>query len=188
MSANSNNDRLPPPAFPPGSRRHVHRNSVHPPERDGRPEGHDASSDDPFISPDEPLPQRRDAVQRAFISPDDPLPPRAPGGGPAGHGETLPFIRPDDPLPARGRAPEEEGIATGMGESHLMPDELAGARDPHVAEILAAVGKLVEAVRRKGEAGLRTTPGMTRFEATLRSYCVGYLAGRRAESEEGAEG
>jgi hypothetical protein len=48
-------------------------------------------------------------------------------------------------------------------------------------EVSEAVAKLAEALRRRGESGLRATPEMTRFEATLRSYCVGYLAGRRAE-------
>jgi hypothetical protein len=50
-------------------------------------------------------------------------------------------------------------------------------------EVVEAVRKLAEALGRKGEAGLRTTPSMSRFEATLRAYCVGYLAGRRAEDE-----
>jgi hypothetical protein len=40
---------------------------------------------------------------------------------------------------------------------------------------------LAESLNRKGEAGLRANLEMSRFEATLRSYCVGYLAGRRAE-------
>jgi hypothetical protein len=46
---------------------------------------------------------------------------------------------------------------------------------------MEAVSKLAESLNRKGEAGLRANLEMSRFEATLRSYCVGYLAGRRAE-------
>ena len=50
-------------------------------------------------------------------------------------------------------------------------------------ELTEAVGKLAQALRHRGEAGLRTTPDMGRFDATLRAYCIGYLAGRRAEAE-----
>jgi hypothetical protein len=47
------------------------------------------------------------------------------------------------------------------------------------------VGKLAEALRRKGEAGLQTLPGMTSFEGTLRAYCVGYLRGLHAKDDQG---
>jgi len=90
-------------------------------------------------------------------------------------------------LPAREKMNEqveEEGVVTGMGsDPHMDPTELVTGGDPHVIELIGAVGRLAEALKRKGEAGLRTSPRMTRFEATLRSYCVGYLAGRRAEDE-----
>ena len=39
-----------------------------------------------------------------------------------------------------------------------------------------------EALRARGEAGLLTHAEMSRFEWTLRSYCSGYIAGRRAEA------
>jgi hypothetical protein len=152
--------RLPPPAFPPGAR----RGQV----------GHDVASSasalgDAFISPDDPMPPRSEVPDDAFISPDEPI--------------------------VRKRAaaivsidPEEEvvtGVVTGMGDdAHLDPGELAAGGDPHVTDLVETVAKLAEALRRKGEAGLRTGPDMTRFEATLRAYCVGYLAGRRAEDED----
>jgi len=53
-----------------------------------------------------------------------------------------------------------------------------------VIELIGAVGRLAEALKRKGEAGLKAQPHMSRFEATLRAYCLGYLAGRRAEDSE----
>lgn len=171
---------LPPPAFPPGAR----RVSVPRPE---------ASSDNlagALILPDDPIPERDGAVPaEAFISPDEPIV-RKPAGAPDDA-----FISPDEPIrqraprsPARAVEPIDldEVVVTGIGDdAHLEPDELAAGFDPHVLEVVDEVTKLAEALRRKGEAGLRTTPGTTRFGATLRSYCVGYLAGRRAADEEG---
>lgn len=171
---------LPPPAFPPGARR-----TVPAPRARGSEDLSGA-----LILPDEPIPERDGEVPAdAFISPDDPFEPRG------WQSDAEPFISPDEPI--RQRPPRsgplvheavdlEEGVVTGMGDdAHLDPDELAVGFDPHVLEVVDKVGKLAEALKRKGEAGLRTTPGMSRFEATLRSYCVGYLTGRRAESDEG---
>lgn len=175
MSENSNESRLPPPAFPPGSRRHaVHRNS------DGRPSDADAdpdaeSVDEAFISPDDPLPERTDlpegtdSINQAFISPDEPLPERK-------------IELADAFLDAHAAGLVEEGEVVGMDlDPHLQPSEAVSKGDPHVEELMTAVAKLAESVRRRGEAGLRATPEMSRFEATLRAYCVGFLAGRRAE-------
>ena len=162
MSENTNENRLPPPAFPPAARRHVQRdsNSTSPPH---------SSVDHAFISPDDPMPDRVDAVSRAFISPDDPIPERR-----------IQLVEGFfDQAPPES---DEEGEVVGMDlDPHTSPDEVASRGDPHVMEVITAVGKLGEALRRKGEAGLRASPEMSRFEATLRSYCVGYLAGRRAE-------
>jgi hypothetical protein len=172
MSSERKSSRLPPPAFPPGARMKVHQNST--PTAKPAADGSDA-----FISPDDPLPPRNDKVAKAFISPDDPLPPRRETSSSA-------LVSPEDPLPLRPSEleEEEEGVVTGMGfDPHLDPEELVTGGDPHVLEIVDAVRKLDDALKRKGEAGLRATPGMSRFEATLRAYCVGYLAGRRAEDE-----
>jgi len=81
------------------------------------------------------------------------------------------------------------GVATGIGEGPAYRDAFdpPPARDPHVRELTLTLSKLAEAVRRRGEAGLQATPQMTRFEATLRAYCVGYLAGRRAEPRDPPE-
>jgi hypothetical protein len=173
---------LPPPAFPPGSRKHALRSSG-PAKQDPPPRKQ--GSEDAFISPDDPIPARRDKVAAAFIQPDDPLPERRPDAMKDA------FISPEDPLPKRESlgvrrtmGKPEEGVVTGIGsDPHLDRGELAAAGDPYVMELIEAVGKLAQALRRRGEAGLRTTPEMGRFDATLRAYCVGYLAGRRAEAE-----
>lgn len=180
----SDGPNLPPPAFPPGTRRHQMRRR----EQRAAQEG----MDEAFISPDEPMPQR-DGLDKAFISPDEPLPNRSSGEGEgaeedaAGQTSDEAFISPDDPIPQRkpvqgATATAEEVTVTGIGsDAHLGPEEMRAAGDPHVMELVEKVGKLAQALRQKGEAGLRADPDMDRFEATLRSYCVGYLAGRRAE-------
>jgi len=190
MNDDSSGSRLPPPAFPPGSRKHVSNNNS----------GHVVSSDlgGAFISPDEPIPARDHSVEDAIISPDDPIPARVdpvvkatlPSDGSSGA-----FISPDESIPPRdtvstgpGGVPRfetEGGVVTGMGmDDHTDADELASAGDPYVMDLVQKVGKLAEALRSKGEAGLRSAPGMDKFETTLRGYCVGYLAGRRAEDED----
>lgn len=142
-----------------------------------------------IILPDDPIPERTGSVpESAFISPDEPIH-RA-----AERRDDDAYISPDEPI--RKRAPltstitqadidPEEVVVTGIGDNaHLEADELALGFDPHVLEVVEKVAKLAESLKRKGEAGLKTTPEMTRFEATMRSYIVGYLAGRRAADEE----
>lgn len=176
MSDEKKETRLPPPAFPPGARKHLHTNSNSRPPSEARAK---PAGGDGFISPDDPIPPRRDTIGDAFISPDDPMPARRPDA------VFEAFISPDDPMPARHDEEPEEGVVTGIGDNpHLEPEELISGGDPHVIELIGAVGRLAEALKRKGEAGLRTTPHMSRFEATLRAYCLGYLAGRRAEGAE----
>ena len=170
MSDSTNEHRLPPPAFPPGQRRHVHRNSNAQPER-GAPAV--ASESDGIISPDEPIPHRRDPIEQAFISPDEPIPERRIELAPD-------FADYAEPTPEDG-----EGEVVGMDlDAHTEPLETMAAGDPHVADLTGSVSRLAADLLHRGEAGLRTTPGMSRFDATLRAYCVGYLAGRRAEEPE----
>lgn len=180
MSDEKKDTRLPPPVFPPGSRKHLRPNSNHPTGSSPEPEASEERG--PFISPDEPIPSRRDKVDAAFISPEEPLPERRPDD------VFDAFISPDEPLPSRDDTEdeeEEEGVVTGMGhDPHLDPEELVTGGDPHVLEVAGAVERLASALKTRGEAGLRATPDMSRFEATLRAYCVGYLAGRRAQAEK----
>jgi hypothetical protein len=129
--------------------------------------------DDAFIAPDDPLPDRSNVPDDAFISPDAPF-------QRASRDVKLSQDEDDDD-----DFDPDQVVVTGIGDdAHLAPDELALGFDPHLLELVAQVGKLAEALKRKGEAGLKTTPEMSRFEATLRAYCVGYLAGRRAEEDE----
>jgi hypothetical protein len=163
MSDKRNGSRLPPPAFPPGSRKHAARRPA------SGPRPATASVDEAMISPDDPLPDRIDPMNDAFISPDDPLPERKIELAPA-------FLDPDAVEPG------EEGEVVGMDlNAHLEAEEVVAGGDPHLIEVIEAVSKLAAALQRRGEAGLRSTPERSRFEATLRAYCVGYLAGRRAE-------
>ena len=163
MSERENGRRLPPPAFPPGSRRRAPR---------GRPvaaEEPTGAVENAILSPDDPLPDRIDPMGSAFILPDEPIPERK--------------IELVEEFRGEGEVePGEEGVVVGMDlQAHLDATEVASGGDPHVVELSAAVGKLAEGLRTLGEAGLRARPEMSRFETTLREYCVGYLAGRRAE-------
>ncbi|MEQ8331276.1 MAG: hypothetical protein RH859_12530 [Longimicrobiales bacterium] len=163
--AESANSRppLPPPAFPPGSRRHQMRRAA--------AASSERAMDDAFISPDDPLPQRRDALADAMISPDEPI---------------VRVAR--DASDDAGDEAEADGVVTGMGDdAHLDPEEWSASGDPHVRDLVHRVGTLAEALKRRGEAGLRVTPSMDRFDATLRAYCVGFLAGRRADDEDAAD-
>ena len=76
-----------------------------------------------------------------------------------------------------------EVSVTGMGnDPHVRPDPgLEPQADPHVAELSAALERLRRGLASRGEAALKVDPDMSRFDATLRAYCVGYLAGRRAD-------
>ncbi len=200
---NENGQRppLPPPAFPPGSRRHQAARAA---SLGGR--GVDAA----FILPDDPMPGRVrpqvddgeahaapeagdiDAEAGGFEDVGTTTAPEA-GDIDAGGGA---FISPDDPLPSRDRTVPwleltadqmEDVVVTGMGDdAHLDPEELSAGGDFDVMMLTEKIAKLAESLKRKGEAGLRSKPDMDRFDVTLRAYCVGYLAGRR--SDEGGRG
>ena len=160
-------DRLPPPAFPPGERGTKYHRSLRTPVGEpgpAQPVGSEAGEagvpDEAFISPDEPIVRAGSRIAPdAFISPDEPIP---------------------DPGP-------DEGVVTGIGnDPHLDETDTASPRytDPHVAGLVVQVGRLSDALRDNGEAGLRTSADMSRFEATLRAYCVGYLVAQRETGEE----
>ncbi len=154
--------RLPPPAFPPGGRRHIARGPVVP-----LPEPEPAVFDDALIEPGEAIPERRDTMGGAIISPYEPLPDRSSEEESSGDAEI---------------EPDEEGVVVGMDlDAHMDPTDLVSGGDPHVMELMRAVEKLAAGLRHRGEAGLAATSEMNRFEATLRAYCVGYLAARRSE-------
>lgn len=165
MGDDTREHRLPPPAFPPGQRRRVSTNSGPRTPPGALP------SDDRGRSPRDPTARLQDPVEQAFISPDEPLPERKI--------ELAPEFA---DAPAQPSSDDREGEVVGMDlDPHTRPIEVVWGGDPHVMELVEAVDRLAEALRRKGEAGLRAELSMSRFEATLRAYCVGYLAGRRAE-------
>ena len=177
---------LPPPAFPPGSKRRVR-----PAVTDG------GVPEDAFISPDAPI-ERGSIPDDAIFSPDDPI---------VRSGTRMPedaFFSPDEPVvrdapPVKPEdfeavvsgAMEEEGesevVVTGMNlDAHKSARGGHRFDDPHVEMLYAKLVGLVKGVKEKGEAGLRTSSEMSRFEATLRGYCVGYLAGLRENPEPDA--
>jgi hypothetical protein len=185
-------DRLPPPMFPPGDRRRQVTRSAAPGLN-----GTEGVPEDAFIMPDEPL--RRDDERPS----DDPFGPEVWSSAKAAELVDEAFIDPDTPIvrreppktPAdfervvRGRTPLklEDVQVTGIGDdAHLEDDDLVpdDGVERHVRELTRSIERLGDALRLRGEVGLRTTADMTRFEATLRAFCVGYLT--RVREEEGS--
>jgi len=161
-------DRLPPPAFPPGERGAKYRRILRTPlgeppgpaQQAGSEAGEAGVPDEAFISPEEPIVREGSrTAPDAFISPDEPIPDPGPG----------------------------EGVVTGIGnDPHLDEEDPTSPRytDSDVAGLVLQVGRLADTLRDRGEVGLRTTADMSRFETTLRAYCVGYLVAQRATEEE----
>ena len=165
MSEKKERRRLPPPAFPPGMRRRTY--GVERAADTGR---ETQTVEGALISPDAPMPERREGLSDALISPDEPIPQR--------RGELLE----ESQSPTSGIELEEEGVVVGMDlDAHRDPEDVVSGEYPHFMELMEAVSRLKDALHREGEAGLRTHHGMSRFEASLRAYCVGYLTGLRAE-------
>lgn len=151
------NPPLPPPVFPSGS------SGADPqPEAEG-PEGANEVGEGT-------LPQ--DAIH----APDDPVVRLEPPTVPPDFEEVMSGVGVLERLMG-------EVSVTGMGnDPHLQPDpSLEPYTDEHVAELSAALERLRRGLAARGEAALKVGPEMSRFDATLRAYCVGYLAGRRAE-------
>jgi hypothetical protein len=135
--------------------------------------------DDAFISPDDAFPGQGELSEDAIISPDAPV------------------VRTEAPTPPadfeevmgreHGRALElGEIVVTGIGDDpHLnLYPFIQQWGDEDLAEVIAAVSYLARQLEERGEAGLRTAQGMSRFEATLRAYCVGYLGGLREKDSD----
>ena len=143
---------LPPPAFPPGAGRVRVRRAV---------EQGPGALGEAYISPDDPVPPRDGIPADAFIAPD---------------GVDLPAPA-VPPLQEEDEIDPDEVVVTGIGDDpHLDPLELLVGGDPFVMEVVETVEKLAESLKRKVKAGLHVTPGMTRFEATLRAYRYGTLS------------
>ena len=159
-------DQLPPPAFPPGERGAKYSRTIRTPlgepdpaQRGGAGTGKPGVPEEAFISPDEPIVREGSRIAPdAFISPDEPIPEEGPG----------------------------EGVVTGIGnDAHLEEvDPNSRHHDAALADLVAQVGRLADDLRDHGEEGLSATAEMSRFEATLRAYCVGYLVAEREAEEE----
>jgi hypothetical protein len=188
-------DRLPPPMFPPGSRRLHTRAAPRPPGEE--PEG--GVPKEALIMPDEPLPWTGavaptapavsassppadefraftpdSAFEEALIDPDAPIVRTTPPRTPEDYEQVM-----------RGAPhPPEDPVVTGIGETQSTwesaLEQLALAPgDPHVAELTRMVRKLADGLSNRGEVALKSTPDLTPFEATLRAYCVGFLSRAR---------
>jgi hypothetical protein len=166
--------RLPPPAFPPGSRRIPSRRRRRAAAATEEAEIEGSLPDDAFIDPDEPIVRPPSLSDDAFIDPDEPIVRSAPPTRPEDFEEVVKGGAGDviDP---------DEVVVTGMGnDPHLEAFEGAAVyEDVHVADLVRMVGYLADQLRQKGEAGLKTEAGMSRFEASLRAYCTGYLNAQR---------
>jgi hypothetical protein len=117
--------------------------------------------------------------------------PRAPTPATPLEDDSIPqdaLILPDQPIRREtGAIDLEDVLVTGIGDDPHLEDELdtGGPADPHLEGIARAVERLARALRQRGEPGLRTTPDMTPFEATLRAYCLGYLTRAREGDRSG---
>jgi len=159
MSPSEHDDRLPPPAFPSGIARARPASPTEEAERskgEGMPEG-------AVISPEAPL-ERAPRLDDAFIPPDAPVV------------RDGPVHPPEDYETVMHREGDDEVVVTGIGSESSVPEGDEVPLDPYLERVVTELEALVEALRRKGEAGLRTEPEMSRFETTLRGYCMGYLA------------
>jgi hypothetical protein len=123
--------------------------------RHPEPDGDEGVPDDAFIMPDEPIRRSEPAPAQARSAPPEPEEPVTVGG--IGERPTL------------------------AGGDFALAAPAEG--DPHVAEVVRVVKRLADGLAAHGEAALRSTPDMTPFEATLRAYCVGFLAAERTGRE-----
>lgn len=159
-------DRLPPPVFPPGSRRSVPIRRATAAGKGERSEADDFP-EDAFISPDEPIRDRdpEGVPDDAFISPDEPI------------------VRTHEP-----EAPDvDEVLVTGIGDPAYARGEsrLSGSRrrshrweEVDTDDVARMLDDLAAGLRERGSTALLVTSEMTRFESMLRGFLAGYLVGR----------
>jgi hypothetical protein len=116
-------------------------------------------------------------LDQAFIQPDEPVVRSGHPQVPEDFEEVMSRVRPSD-------LGDDDVVVTGMGDDPHLGVE-GGTRqwsDPHLERLADALQRLTEEVNGRGEAGLKVREGMSRFEATLRAYCVGYLSALRDHS------
>ncbi|MEX2527407.1 MAG: hypothetical protein WEA09_07190 [Gemmatimonadota bacterium] len=113
--------------------------------------------DDAFISPEDPLIRTSGTVDEALISPDDPIRKREP------------------------RHPEDEGVATGIGDDGPVYGATPAARHQRAVDakdMAVVLERLASGLRERGAASLLVSPTTPRFEAMLQGFLAGYLVGR----------
>jgi hypothetical protein len=149
-------DRLPPPVFPPGTR----RTHARWPEA-GLTTATEGFPDGALISPDEPIRRIGEGfAEGASISPDDPI-------GTGGDDE------------------EAEGEVTGIGSHHpeaYPPVGQAGANPRDPEQVASMLEGLARGLRKNGSAALAPDAYLSPFESALRGFLGGYLAGRTRRS------
>jgi hypothetical protein len=163
-------DRLPPPAFPPGSRRSALRPLTPSRTEKGRaslaPDNAERARPDPATEDD--------TFASALNSSDEPL--RGRPSGPSGDRAPDRAHRSVPSAMAEFETGDdaELGVATGMG----VAPPASGALDVGDAVQRAAesLQSLASALREQGPAGLQAGPDASRFEAVLRGFIAGYLA------------
>ena len=158
-------DRLPPPAFPPGTRRGWVPRATR--EDAGNDPGLPAAA---LLSPHEAVRRIGDEFDEgAFISPDDPIDqtPGEAGRSPAGRGSD------DD-------AVEVTGIGGSDREAYRAEAIYAGPRDPD--QVAGVLEELAGALREQGTAALTTPPHLSPFESALRGFLGGYMVGRGGDA------
>lgn len=151
---------LPPPAFPPGTRRHAAvrawARERHTDDASGEVER--GEFEEAFISPDEPIVRRKHPAfpDEAFISPDEPI------------------IRNE-----RVEVDPEEAVVTGMGGGGTVyPQSSIVQAGKDVEKLADVLETLVRDLRDEGTRSLRVEEDTPRFQAMLRSMLAGYLAGK----------
>jgi hypothetical protein len=107
----------------------------------------------------------------AIISPDDPIVRKGPVELPKDF-ERVMHRREDDDG-------DDEVVVTGIGTDRRPAGPHGVPMDPYLERVVRDLAVLAVGLRRRGEAALHVEPDMTRFETTLRGYCVGYLAALR---------
>lgn len=120
-------------------------------------EGAAGFPEDAFISPDDPLIRKPGTLDEALISPDEPIRKREP------------------------RHPEDEGVATGIGDDGPVYGATPAARYQRAVDakdMAVVLERLASGLRERGAASLLVSPTTPRFEAMLQGFLAGYLVGR----------
>lgn len=152
---------LPPPAFPPGTRRHAVVRARAQKRHTDDVFGEEGEFEDAFISPDEPIVGRKheEFPDDAFISPDEPI------------------VRSE-----KGEVDAEEAVVTGIGGGGTVYPQSSIVRKGKDVEKLADILEtLARDLRDEGTRSLRVEEDTPRFQAMLRSMLAGYLAGTAGE-------